>query len=245
MKLFASLLFVLVALNAQAQMGTMQPDKIIGSNDLVAVNADGSNIPAKYKNLLDAFGLMSMGCTATHIGNGIVLSAGHCFWASETMTTDQDCSDTTVDWGVRGDKKAYLTSKCEKVLFAQRDSTGSDFSIFKVSPVPSASIGVELDRKAQPGDVVTIFSHPEELPLQWSKTCVVENNSDKTLPPEALQHTCDTNPGSSGATIVDENTLKVVAIHDGGHLTGPTTGMNYGTYLTDKNIHDALKSLGF
>ena len=62
---------------------------------------------------------MSMGCTATHIGNGIVLSAGHCFWAEDTLTKDQPCSDTTIDWGVRGDKKAYLTSKCEKVLFEQ------------------------------------------------------------------------------------------------------------------------------
>jgi V8-like Glu-specific endopeptidase len=60
-----------------------------------------------------------------------------------------------------------------------------------------------------------------------------------------MQHKCDTNPGSSGATVLDDNTLKVVAIHDGGHLTAPAEGMNYGTYLTNTEVRDALKSLGF
>ncbi len=242
MKLFASTLLLLLSLNVLA---SSQTEKIIGENDLVAVDAEGTNVPAKYKDMLDAFGLMSMGCTGTHIGNGIVITAGHCFWAGETLTKDEPCDDTTVDWGVREGKEAYLKSKCEKVLFAQRDAVGNDFAIFKVSPAPTASVAVELERKAVAADEVTIFSHPEELPLRWSKTSIVENNTDVELPPESMQHKCDTNPGSSGATIIDVNTLKVVGIHDGGHLTAPQDGMNYGTFLTRPEVLDALKSLGF
>lgn len=243
MKLLITALLLVSGLNAFA--GKQAVEKIIGTNDLIAVDATGSNVPEKYRDLINAFGLLSMGCTATHIGNGIVLTAGHCFWASD-LVRDQDCSDTTVTWGVREGNSANTTqSKCEKILFMQRDDIGSDFAIMKVSPAPEAAIGVELERKAAVDDQITIFSHPEEMPLRWSQNCVVENPTDTDLPPQALQHKCDTNPGSSGATILDANTLKVVAIHDGGRLTGRAQGMNYGTFLTDTEVRNALKSIGF
>jgi V8-like Glu-specific endopeptidase len=243
MKLFAATLLTVLSLNVLASKSSIQ--KIIGSDDLIAVDETGSNIPEKYRGLIDAFGLISMGCSATHIGNGIVLTAGHCFWASDDVQKDQPCDDTTVAWGVRDGKDAYLTSTCESILFAQRDSIGNDFAIFKVSPVPPVAIGVELEREAAVGDQITIFSHPEELPLRWSQLCSVETPTDSALPPLAMQHKCDTNPGSSGSTILDAGTLKVVAIHDGGRLTGASEGMNYGTFITSLEVRNALKSLGF
>ena len=243
MKLLVTTLLTIVSLNVFA--GPAQVEKIIGTDDLIAVDATGSNLPVKYKDLIEAFGIISMGCTATHIGNGLVLTAGHCFWAGEVVEKDMPCEDTTVAWGVREGKETTSTSKCESILFAQRDSIGNDFAIMKVSPAPAASVGVELERQAEVGDKLTIFSHPEELPLRWSQNCVVETPTDSELPPQAMQHQCDTNPGSSGATILDENTLKVVAIHDGGRLTDIGVGMNYGTYLTSTEVRNALKSLGF
>lgn len=240
MKLYAALCVVALAVNAFGY----DESKIIGNNDLIAVNADASNVPLKYKNLVNAFGILSMGCTATHIGNGYVITAGHCFWAGEELQKDQPCSDTTVEWGVREGISPYLKSTCEKILFAQRNGK-NDFAILKVFPVPDTAINVELARKAEAQDVITIFSHPEELPLRWSQTCIVESSVDSKLPPGSLQHQCDTNPGSSGATIIDANTNKVVGIHDGGRLTGPATGMNYGTYLTNSEVSDALKEIGF
>lgn len=241
MKSILAALITLVSLNTFAFSDV---EKIIGENDLVAVNADASNIPLKYKELVNAFGLMSMGCTATHIGNGYVLTAGHCFWAPEELVKDQPCADTTIEWGVREGVTSYLKSTCEKIVAAQRNSK-NDFAILKVSPAPNVAVGVELNRKATAGDIVTIFSHPEELPLRWSKTCTVESVLDPKLSPDALQHKCDTNPGSSGATIIDTTTNKVIGIHDGGRLNGPAIGMNYGTYLTNQEVLDTLKQLGF
>lgn len=232
-----------------------RPAKIIGDNDLVAVNADASNIPLMYRSMVDAFGHMSMGCTATHIGNGYVLTAGHCFWADEVPLVDQSCNDLTVDWGVREGATSYLTSKCERLIVAQRSGM-MDYAIFKVSPIPPVAIAPDLQRRAIIGDTLTIFSHPEELPLRWSGSCGVERLQHPGLPDGSIQHKCDTNPGSSGATIIDVMSLKIVGIHDGGyegdleldpeHPESPvSTGMNYGTFILNSPLEEALKSLGF
>ena len=246
MKLLSFFAVLFLSFSASAQYKFNSPHKIIGENDLVAVDATASNIPSQFANLVDAFGLINMGCTATHIGNGVVLTAGHCFMASRVLSKDLSCEDVTIDWGVREGKEPYLQSKCEIILFAQTNKfIGNDFAIFKVSPVPPVSVSIELERKAALGDAITIFSHPEELPLQWSKNCVVEESSDLIFTAAALQHKCDTNPGSSGATLLDATTGKVVGIHGGGRLTSEAEGMNYGTFMTNTEVSESLKSIGF
>jgi V8-like Glu-specific endopeptidase len=242
---FLVLAAVLTVFGAAAHADN-EVEKIIGKDQLVAVDADATNIPKKFQKLVDAFGIISMGCTATHIGNGYVLTAGHCFDAYPTLSHNLDCSDVTVAWGVREGKEAYMTSNCEKVIAAQQDDV-NDFAIFKVSPVPPASVKVDLSAKITQGDRVTLFSHPEELPLRWSKYCVVQSKLDPMFSPDTLQHKCDTNPGSSGATILDAFTGMVVGIHDGGYLSNPTRhfGVNYGTYVTNQPVSDELKALGF
>lgn len=251
MKFFAFVSLLTFTLAASAS----DTQKIIGENDLVTVNAEATNVPLKYRPLVDAFGLINMGCTATHIGNGYVLTAGHCFWAGATPILDQDCADTTIDWGVREEKTSYMRSQCEKIIIAQRDGI-NDFAILKVSPVPPVAIAPDMQRRAIIGDTVTIFSHPDELPLRWSRLCGVEMVQHPDLPAGSIQHKCDTNPGSSGATIINALTLKVIGIHDGG-LGGNSwadpqnpdspisTGMNYGTFIQNSPLGDTLQSLGF
>lgn len=233
-----------VLLFASISFANNDVEKIIGDNDLVPVKQDASNIPLRYRSLVDAFGLMSMGCTATHIGNGYVLTAGHCFWAPSTLVEDTSCDGETIDWGVRDEEKPYLTSKCERVIAAIH-SDGVDFAVIKVSPTPPVAIAPELQRRAAYGDTLTIFSHPDEMPLQWSRLCGVERMSYPDLPPDFLRHQCDTNPGSSGATILNVLSLKVIGIHDGGTVDENGQGMNYGTYIMDSPLLEILKNLGF
>ena len=57
--------------DAVEPVGRVSSGQIIGTNDFVVVTNDGANIPAKYQALIDAFGVMSVGCTATHVGNGV------------------------------------------------------------------------------------------------------------------------------------------------------------------------------
>ena len=243
MKLMMTMLMLALSVKAFAYpSGSFGEEKIIGTDDLIAVNADGSNIPQQYRRLIGAFGIISMGCTATHIGNGYVLTAGHCFQAPEDLVRNQPCSGTTIQWGVREGHASDLTSTCQTIVAEQLNDT-NDFAIIKVSPVPSVTVGVDIQRRAQDGDSLTIFSHPEMLPLRWSQSCVVEAVKHPGLPAASLQHKCDTNPGSSGATILNLQSLKVIGIHDGG-LTS-NGGMNYGTYIINSPIPDILKEIGF
>ena len=209
-------------------------EKIIGTNDLTPVKQDGANIPAKYAALVDAFGVLSVGCTATHIGNGIVLSAGHCFSATSTRKDNVPCAGKTVKWGVRVDKASYLTSKCETVL-AMEQSDARDYAIFRVSPVPTATVAIDAARRPALNTTLTIFSHPQLRPLEWSKTCPLLDASAGGWGADQFTHQCDTEGGSSGATILDDSTLKVVGIHDGGLMP-----WNYGTYLSDTPIAELL-----
>ncbi|MEQ1723962.1 MAG: serine protease [Pseudobdellovibrio sp.] len=240
MKFLLTLTLLLAALNSQAQY----IEKIIGDDDLIAVDATGSNIPERYRSIINAFGRMSMGCTATHIGNGYVLTAGHCFYAGAEPERDGECSDTTIEWGVREGVEPYLTSTCEKIIIAQQNETANDYALIKVSPIPPTAIAPELERRAIIGDSLTMFSHPEELPLRWSQACGIEREQHPDLPQGAFHHQCDTNPGSSGATILNLLTLKVIGIHDGGVVNG-SGGMNYGTFIMNSPLFEELKKVGF
>ncbi len=233
-----------VVIGSQVVKADMDIEKIIGKNDLIAVDATASNIPAKFKPLVNAFGKLGMGCTATHIGNGYVLTAGHCFWAGETAIENQNCegAENEIQWGYREGVEPYLTSKCEKIVMAQRTEK-MDYALLKVSPVPPTFVKADWSKRAKVGSKVTIFSHPEELPLRWSQLCKIQKVANSDFDQALIHHICDTNPGSSGATIIDAYALKVVGIHDGGRADGNGGGLNYGTYIFDTPLKKLLTSL--
>ena len=212
-------------------------EKIIGNNDLIPVINNGANIPEKYRPLINAFGLISMGCTATHIGNGLVLTAGHCFSAPETRSSLADCSKFSVKWGLRKDADPYLVSKCTEILAYELNDT-RDYTIFKVDQVPTAYVKVDLSAKAEIGTKITIFGHPQARPLEWSQTCTVQPSANGPWGADQFSHQCDTEPGNSGSTVIDDETLKVIGIHDGGRIP-----WNYATVLLDTPIAEFAKLL--
>jgi V8-like Glu-specific endopeptidase len=243
-KLSLTVLSFAIVMGSQAAKADNDIEKIIGKNDLIAVNASATNVPLKFRNLVDAFGKIGMGCTATHIGDGYVLTAGHCFWAGPTPIEDQDCAgaENEIQWGLREGKEAYLTSKCEKIIMAQRTEK-TDYALIKVSPIPPVAIKTDLQKRARLNDKMTIFSHPDELPLRWSQSCKIQKIKDAEFDQALIHHVCDTNPGSSGATIINFYTLRVVGIHDGGVLDGDGGGLNYGTYIYDTPLRKILEKL--
>src|SRR5262245_46212327 len=81
---------------AAGAKSTIEDEIIIGPNDLVAVAADGANVPEAMAPALDAIGRMAaIACTGTHIGNQLVLTAAHCLVADSF----DDCAGTSIEWG--------------------------------------------------------------------------------------------------------------------------------------------------
>ncbi len=213
--------------------------KVIGNNDWVQVNASASNIPVEYQKLVDAFGRTNFGCTVTHIGNGYALSAGHCFDATEAIETNQSCSFVSVDWGYRYGKETILNTKCE-IIVAMQNTKDSDFALLKMKNYPDISIKPDLDNEVYSGSLMTIFSHPDGQPLNWSQYCLIESQVHPPIPAEFLQYACDTSGGSSGAVLLNPDTLKVMGIHKGGEIN-----MNYGTRILGTPLEAILIQLGF
>jgi V8-like Glu-specific endopeptidase len=212
--------------------GTAEQPKIIGTNDLVPVLQDGANIPVKYAGLVDGFGRLSNGCTATHIGNGLAITAGHCFNSPSTRKDNSPCSTYSVAWGFRKDDAAYLTSKCQ-VILAGEQSRNRDYAIFVVRPIPPVTVAIDWKARPAVNTPITIFSHPRSRPLEWSQLCSVQPNTNGGWGSDMFSHQCDTEPGSSGASVLDDATLKVIGIHDGGIVP-----WNYATFFADTPIDE-------
>lgn len=185
---------------------------IIGQNDLISVNADGSNVPARYRSLLDGVGRGVYNgalCTATHVGGGIVVSAGHCFGATATRVDRTPCTGAYVEFGFRNGKTSSR-SDCVEML-SKRTGSGYDYAIYRVSPIPPVAIPPQVGANPPTGQPLTIFSHPGGRPLEWSQTCNVMSTSSTEF-----RYQCDTQGGSSGAAVLRDDTLQVVGLHWGG-----------------------------
>jgi V8-like Glu-specific endopeptidase len=217
---------------ATENVGRDEAEKIIGANDLVSVIEDGANIPAKYAPLIDGFGRLSNGCTATHLGNGLAITAGHCFRSPSTRRDNHPCGSYSVKWGFRKDKAPYMVSQCQIVL-AGEQNRDRDYAIFVVRPIPPVSVAITSKARPALNQSITIFSHPRSRPLEWSQTCTVQPNTNGPYGVDMFTHQCDTEGGSSGASILDDETLKVIGIHDGGRVP-----WNYATYLADTPIDE-------
>ena len=214
--------------------------KVIGDDDLTPIEGDGANIPEKYRSLMGAFGRISMGCTATHVGNGIVVTAGHCFEAPEVRTDGVACPfNAVVEWGFRKDHKPDLVSRCVKMLSYELNDD-KDYAIFLVDKAPAAKVRFSPKEQRTEstlfGRIVTIFGHPQQRPLEWSKTCEVKPASEGNWGRSEFSHQCDTLPGNSGATVLDDETLEIVGIHGGG-----IAPWNYGTFVTETPLAEFMK----
>lgn len=194
------------------EIETMSASIIIGANDLISVNATGSNVPSQYRGILDGIGRgVNSGalCTATHVGGGIVVSAGHCFGAGPNREDRTSCTGAYVEFGYRNGKSPSR-SNCVEML-SKRTGNGYDYAIYRVSPIPAVAVPVQANANPSVGLPLTIFSHPGGRPLEWSQTCSVMSPTSTEF-----RYQCDTQGGSSGAAVLRNDTLQIVGIHWGG-----------------------------
>jgi len=231
------ILFVLLRLSARSQM---TPSSIVGEVDFIRVNEDLSNIPRKFHNAAESIGRLSMGCTGTHIGDGLVLTAGHCFDAQSRMQRNQPCPQVKVAWGYRGSRPSSLVSSCRNVIVMQ-NRPGADYALIEVRPIPPNKVDVDLRNLNFDNERATLFSHPRRQPLLWSRYCKLNILNPAPRDPTFLYHQCDTEPGSSGAALIMERNLKIASIHKGGLDFGMIGVWNFSTALSQTPIPEILK----
>jgi V8-like Glu-specific endopeptidase len=226
----------------QSPIYSSDQSKIIGQNDLIKVKADGSNVDTNLRQYLNAFGIIDMGnasCSGTHIGNGYVLTAGHCILpdGQSGILTNKDCSNIKVLWGYRGSPDTgsakpvvIISSQCTNVVYAERSAL-RDFAIFKVDRAPSVALPISRSGiHPSAGTKLTIFGYPQGRPLEWSQYCPLVNIDSV---PSQFAYQCDTEPGNSGSSVLAINssgTPVVVGIHD---LGLPTDDYNVATQFSD------------
>ena len=223
---------------------------IIGTNDLVYVPKNSADFheDAPSEELLDSIGLMKLGCTASHIGNNFIITAGHCIHPRFfSFHKNLSCTkDFTISWGVRGNFKGYLESKCVKIIAAE-NSVKRDFAIIKVDNAPKGQFSLYRGGEPELNREMTIYSHPMKRPLQWSKNChnlgrkdLGQWNSNRDYYLNRLHYSCDTEGGSSGAAVIDSNSFEILAIHNSG--SGFSGDQNKATSI--KDILDKLELEG-
>lgn len=208
-------------------------ERIIGAHDLVSVDANGENLPERLRGILDAIGQLSTGCTAVHIGNGFVLTAGHCI-AVSPRSSSGSCRLVGVVWGNRIGNLKRSVSKCETVL-ARNYNAAADYALLKVSTPPEAALTPDF-QISNSSARLTMLSFPRMRPLEWSGFCGSSEHSNPDLRDRKFLHSCDSEGGSSGAPLIDEKSLKIIGIH-----SGSADDFNYGFYLSAmKDIQDIV-----
>ena len=101
-----------------------------------------------------------------------------------------------------------------------------DYAILRYENPPETSLKVQKGIRPEKGEKLTIFSHPNGVPLSWSGWCEHVGDHDQG---DRFEYHCDTKRGSSGAAVLNED-YEIVGIHNQGSTY---LGFNSGTYLMD------------
>jgi V8-like Glu-specific endopeptidase len=188
---------------------------------------------------MDAFGILSSGCTATHIGQGLVLTAGHCVPGSVERGARAGCwKDASIQWTYRAGTPLGEVSSCVRVLHAEFELFQKDFAILAVENPPKAFVDVDREARPKSGAGLTLFGHPQKRPLEWSRYCVLTEAPRSYQKGFYFGHQCDTEPGNSGSVVIDVKNLRVVGIHNGGEVP-----LNYATFVVNSPLGEALNSV--
>lgn len=217
---------------------TINPNNVVDAPNYIAVKEDLSNIPKELHPIALSVGRLSMSCTGTHIGNGLIVTAGHCFDATEKLQKNVSCKGISIVWGYKN--KNSLKGHCQKVLVMQ-NKPGIDYALIQVDFYPEEFVEIETKKINLSKHEFTLFSHPRSRPLQWSQYCEAEKLDPAPRDKKFIFHKCDTEPGSSGAALINVDSLKIVGLHKGGAELSDGT-LNFSTDIRRTLIGDFIPS---
>ncbi|MDQ3233600.1 MAG: serine protease [Pseudobdellovibrionaceae bacterium] len=205
---------------------------IIDQDSMVEVEADTPLPHQGLKKDFPAIGRMTGGCTAFHLGNGLVATAGHCVQDLAANPVEASCHSMDITWGVLADADNNTErSRCMKVLDYKYDQE-ADYALLQVDPIPATAVALERDpRGMQFTAQAIVVGYPKGRALSVSANCIATLESDPQS--QIFHHRCDTLPGNSGSPVLNAATLEVIGVHNG----DADNSENYGSYLP---VPDAL-----
>ncbi len=236
--------------------------KTTGTSGFVEVSDDGANLPANLRAAYGAVGVLdvytgyddSSRCTVTHIGDGLALTAGHCMRRVERslnarVTPRGDADSFPRLFATFPSREPVRATILDYELSKQRD-----YAILRLDTAPAEKIPPRLTASPPYGTKLTMLSFPDRRQpqgrpdlsrLQWSPSCTYDDSSGMTdvfglidVENGHFAHQCSSDPGSSGAAVVDAARLEVVGVHD-----GYLDEANYATKLSEVPLRQYLEKL--
>jgi V8-like Glu-specific endopeptidase len=235
-----STLVLITACQPAVESENSSTSSIIDHDSMIEIDANTPLPHDELKKEFPAIGRMTGGCTAFHLGDGVVATAGHCVADLAANPKDVSCHSMDITWGVLAGESQQSRSRCLKVLEYQYDQE-ADYALIQVDPIPATAVVLERDPRAMNLTATAmVLGYPKGRSLSLSGACdaIMGRNPDSQI----FHHRCDTLPGNSGSPVLDATTLEVIGVHNG----DADNSENYGSYLpTPETLHaitDDLKA---
>lgn len=198
----------------------------------------------------------SMRCAATHIGDGLMVTAGHCFLGA------YDCNDAVVSW-----ENENYTSRCQYVLYSNASEAyasgreiSNDLTIFKVNRYPETRVSLapglgQLSTNVSTEAVaISKTQNNGAVETTTSAACQIVfgpivNIFAQPKPSDTARHSCDVSDIASGSPLINAATKQLIAIHQGTSLLpdlessprGATSQkVNYAKVISQLDIQKAI-----
>lgn len=234
-------------LTADGQTATpLEQEAVFDGNDLLDVNfLDRCLLARKCIGRIRVVGDGARGwATGFLVAPGLVMTNNHVFANAATVGVSTISFDfyfdvggqrpaTTEDFEFRPDLFFVTSPSLDYTLVAVAEASSSGSPIRErrfIRMIPESG-------KAKEGEYVTIFQHPEGLPMQIA---LRENKVIRADPSDAfIWYRADTAHGSSGSPVLN-NSLQLVALHASGRIKRDQNG-HY--MLVGGGTTDSLKGL--
>lgn len=177
-------------------------------------------------------------CTSTLVAPQVLLTNAHC------LSTDSFEVEEAMAWYnlIDQDGKEAQTFKIRTRAFESDKQL--DYALVEIlDPLPDYITPVPLKKivEVSARDPLKIVHHPRGLPQRLSSYgCVAV--TETSAPDTILGHRCDTQGGSSGSLVLDENLTPVALHHRAGLQPDDPGSFNKATYLS--SILEASDYLG-
>jgi hypothetical protein len=211
--------------------GRGQPYRLIGSTDdnlAVQVHVGGYwSVPELVRQLSSATGRLHEGtewCTCGHLGNGFVLTAGHCMPPNLRNLAEKDGPKPLpelwfIEWRAVHVEQAGGGLKVEPTsvstglelitsAFDESATPAVDYAVLRVKNAPEARYRLAAAAPQLPSRITAL--HSRNPNLEYATGSVEALVQGRPF----MQHTCDLQAHSSGALVLDRE-LRVFAIHSG------------------------------